>query len=447
MVLSTLILAAGQGTRMRSNLPKVLHPIAGKAMIRYTLELAQALGSEPPVIVIGHGAEGVQKEVGDLAQFAIQEQQLGTAHAVMAAEGILGAKPGLILVLNADIPLLRLETLKNLVTSQENNPGPLALLTVKTDSARGFGRIVRSAHGYVTRIVEEAQATPEELAIKELNVGAYCIRSEWLWQALKRIQVSPKGEYYLTDLVALAVEDGLPVAAHLLADPSEAMGINNRVHLAEAEEVMRQRINTGWMIAGVTFLDPEHVYIEASVQIGRDTVIMPNTYLRGNTVIGEGCMIGPNTIITDTQIGNYCEVLASVLDGAVLEDDVDIGPFARLRKGAYLCKGVHMGNFGEVKSSTLGAGTKMGHFSYIGDATIGENVNIGAGTITCNYDGVRKHKTRIGDGAFIGSDTMLVAPVEIGTNSRTGAGSVVTHDVPPGETVVGVPARIFKKKE
>ncbi|HNR46705.1 MAG TPA: DapH/DapD/GlmU-related protein, partial [Anaerolineaceae bacterium] len=273
----------------------------------------------------------------------------------------------------------------------------------------------------------------------------YCFRANWLWSALRRIPLSPKGEYYLTDTVALAVAEGLAVQAVCLDDPTEAMGINTRVHLAEAEALLRRRTNTALMLSGVTLIDPDHTYIEPGVQIGADTIIYPNTYLRGATRIGSGCAIGPNTILEDTTVGDRCTILAAVTEKAVIEDEVSMGPFCRLRKGAHLQRGVHMGNFGEVKDSTLGPGTKMGHFSYIGNAQIGANVNIGAGTITCNYDGEHKHPTEIGDEVFIGSDTMLVAPVKLGAGARTGAGAVVTHDVAPGEIVVGVPARPLRK--
>ena len=304
---------------------------------------------------------------------------------------------------------------------------------------------MRKAAGTVAAIVEEAQADPSQLAIKELNVGAYCFRSEWLWAALKRIPLSPKGEYYLTDTVALAVEAVLPVQAIVMDDMLETIGVNSRVHLAEAEAAMRQRINTGHMLNGVTMIQPETVYIEAGVTIGCDTILWPNTYLHGKTSVGEDCVLGPNSIIRNTKIGDRCKVLMSDLESAVLENDVDMGPFARLRKGAHLGNHVHMGNFGEVKDSHLGEGVKMGHFSYIGNAEIGANTNIGAGTITCNYDGEKKHPTTIGEDVFIGSDTMLVAPLTIGARSRTGAGAVVTKNVPEDTLVVGVPARAIKK--
>jgi bifunctional UDP-N-acetylglucosamine pyrophosphorylase/glucosamine-1-phosphate N-acetyltransferase len=319
------------------------------------------------------------------------------------------------------------------------------MLTNIAEDPRGFGRIVRDRQGNVQAIVEQVQATPEQLTIRELNTGVYCFRGDWLWDALERIPLSPKGEYYLTDLVGIAVSEGLSVRAIQADDPQEIIGINTRVHLAEATVIMQKRINRAWMLAGVTMIDPVSTYIEVGVSIGQDTVIWSNTHLQGETRVGQTCTLGPNTIIRDSQVGDRCEVFSSVLEQAVLEDDVGIGPFGHLRKGAHLAQGVHMGNFGEVKNSYLGPGTKMGHFSYLGDATIGSNVNIGAGTITCNFDGQKKHPTKIGADSFIGSDTMLVAPLTLGEGSHTGAGSVVTKDVPPKTLVVGIPARKIRK--
>jgi bifunctional UDP-N-acetylglucosamine pyrophosphorylase/glucosamine-1-phosphate N-acetyltransferase len=445
MKTTSVILAAGQGTRMHSDLPKVLHPVCGVPMISHALAAVKSASSETPVVIIGHGAEAVREFLAGNARCVVQEPQLGTGHAVMQAESILAGKTDLVLVTYADMPLLRPETIKQLVKTQKVNKGPVTMLTVNSAHARGFGRVVRGPDGSLKAIVEEAAATEQQLSIQELNVGAYCFNAEWLWKALRKIQVSKKGEYYLTDTISLAVMEGLTVQAVVSDDLLDTIGINTRLHLAEAEGAMRLRINQAHMLAGVTIVDPASTYIEPGVKIGRDTVIWPNSYLRGKTVIGEGCVIGPNTIAEDTKIGECCEILAAVLDGAVVEDNVGIGPFARLRKGAHLCKGVHMGNFGEVKDSTLGPGTKMGHFSYIGNASIGENVNIGAGTVTCNFDGERKNPTEIGDEVFIGSDTMLVAPVRLGAHSRTGAGAVVTKDVEPDTLVVGVPARPIKK--
>lgn len=446
MTLSAVILAAGQGTRMRSELPKVLHPLGGRPMVEYSVDVGRELtGDDRPVLVVGNGSEAVRQVVGDRARYVEQRDRLGTGHAVMMAAPLLHDRSDHVLVFYADMPLWRAETLARLVRVQQSNPGPLTLATVMAADPRGFGRVIRNTAGRVMAVVEEAQATPEQLAARELNVGAYVFRAGWLWSSLPRLPLSPKGEYYLTDLIGMAVAEGGSVEAVTVDDPDEALGINTRVHLAEAETVLRRRINRRWMEAGVTLVDPETTYIEAGVVIGEDTTLLPNTHLRGSTRVGRHCRLGPNTIARDTAIGDRCEIECSVLEGAVVEDEVDIGPFAHLRKGAHLAKGVHMGNFGEVKSSYLGPGTKMGHFSYVGDATIGEDVNIGAGTVTCNFDGEKKNRTVIGNGAFVGSDTMLVAPVELGEGSRTGAGSVVTKNVPAGSLAVGMPARVIKR--
>ena len=447
MKITAILLAAGQGTRMKSNMPKVLHPIAGKPMIWHSLEAIKQSTTEKPVVVIGHGADDVKKLLGDSVELVIQEPQLGTGHAVMQAESLLKGKTDYVVVCYADMPLMRGETLMKLVETQKQNQGPLSMLTVIAEDPRGFGRILRNARGTVDAIVEEYVATPEQLQVKELNVGGYCFSADWLWDALHRIPLSKKGEYYLTDTVELAVKDGLTVQATLMDDLEETIGINTRVHLSEVEAAMRRRINREHMLNGITIIDPASTYIEMDVKIGRDTVIMPNTYIHGKTEIGEASVIGPNTIIHDSKIGNRCKVLASVMEGALLEDDVDMGPFARLRKGAHLGQHVHMGNFGEVKDSYLAPGVKMGHFSYIGNAQIGAETNIGAGTITCNFDGEKKHPTEIGENVFIGSDTMLVAPVKLGDGARTGAGSVVTKDVASDTLVVGVPARAIRKLE
>lgn len=448
MKITAILLAAGQGTRMRSSLPKVLHPIAGKPMIWHALRAIQQSTTEKPIVVVGHGADEVTKYLGDSARTVLQEPQLGTGHAVMQAESLLKGRTDLVVVCYSDMPLLRGETLQKLVETQQKNKGTISMLTVVAEDPRGFGRIIRKEDGSVEAIVEEYVAAPDQLQVKELNVGGYCFDAEWLWDALPRIPKNPKkGEYYLTDTVELAVRAGLPVRAVLMDDLEETIGINTRAHLSEVEAAMRRRINHEHMLNGVTMIDPASTYIEADVKIGGDTVLMPNVYLHGKTEIGERNLIGPNSILRDTKIGNGCKVLASVLEGAVLEDDVDMGPFARLRKGAHLGNRVHMGNFGEVKDSYLAEGVKMGHFSYIGNAQIGANTNIGAGTITANYDGEKKNKTEIGEDVFIGSDTMLVAPLKIGDRARTGAGAVVTKNVAEDTLVVGMPARAIKKLE
>jgi bifunctional UDP-N-acetylglucosamine pyrophosphorylase / glucosamine-1-phosphate N-acetyltransferase len=445
MRIAPVILAAGQGTRMKSDLPKVLHPVLGRPLVWHAIHTLKQVTDVAPVVVVGHGAEKIKQLIGDDIHYAYQEQQLGTGHAVMQTVDLLKGQTDYVLVSYADMPLLSAQTFKRIVETQLQHDGPITILTNIADDPRGFGRIIRNATGNVQAIVEEAHATPEQLDIRELNTSVYCFRADWLWDALDRIPLSPKGEYYLTDLVGIAVDDGLTVQTVTIEDPAEVIGINTRVHLAEATAGMQARINRQWMLAGVSIIDPQTTYIEVGVTIGQDTIIWPNTHLQGNTQIGTNCTIGPNAIIRDTQIGNSCQIFASVLEQAVLENDVDMGPFGHLRKGSHLAQGVHMGNFGEVKNSYLGPGTKMGHFSYLGDATLDADVNIGAGTITCNYDGKNKNPTEIGAHAFIGSDTMLVAPVKIGEGARTGAGSVVTKDVPPDTLAVGVPARKIRK--
>jgi bifunctional UDP-N-acetylglucosamine pyrophosphorylase/glucosamine-1-phosphate N-acetyltransferase len=448
MKVTAVILAAGQGTRMKSNVQKVLHPLCGKPMLWHVLEALKPATTEKPVVIIGHGADAVQKYLGDAADCVVQEPQLGTGHAAMQAEQVLKGKTDFVIVTYADMPLLRAETFQRLVETQRLNPGPLSMITVIADDPRGFGRVVRNSNGTVDAVVEEYVATPEQQQIKELNVGAYCFKADWLWDALHRIEKNPKkGEYYLTDIVEIAAKDNLPVQAVVHDSLIETIGINTRIHLSEAEAAMRMRINHEHMLNGVSMMNPEATYIDVGVKIGRDTLIMPNTYLHGNTEIGEGNVIGPNTIVRNSKIGNHCKVLASDLEGAILEDDIDMGPFAHLRKGAHLKSHVHMGNFGEVKDSTLHEGVKMGHFSYIGNANVGANTNIGAGTITANYDGEKKNPTEIGEDAFIGSDTMLVAPIKIGDGARTGAGAVVTKNVPDDTLVVGMPARAIRKVE
>jgi len=447
MTIDVVILAAGKGTRMVSDIPKPLHLLLGKPLINYVIDAAAPLAENPPVIVIGHGAEVTKEILGSQLRYAVQDDLLGTGHAVQQAEKLLSDQSGLILVLYGDMPLVRTRTLENLVQTQESNSGPLTLLTLLEDNPRGFGRIARDPAGMIQQIVEEVDASPEQLEIKELNAGMYCIKADWLWKSLKKLVPSSSGEYYLTDLVELAANEGHQVASVQIEDPDELIGVNTRIHLAETGQILRSRINQEWMLAGVSILDPSSTYIDPDVIIGQDTVILPNTYLQKDTIIGKNCVIGPGTRIFSSQVGDGCEIEFSVVEESRIEERVDIGPFSHLRKGAHLGPGVHVGNFGEIKDSYLGEGSKMGHFSYVGNAKIGKDVNIGAGTITCNYDGENKHQTVIHDGVFIGSDSMLVAPIEIGENSSTGAGSVVTKDVPPDTVVVGIPARQIRKKD
>jgi len=438
----SIILAAGLGTRMASSMPKLLQPLAGQPMIRWSaLACQEATGTEPYLIIPPEGT-AIGEAAGGSSKWIEQTEPLGTGHAVLQAAERLDGESDLVLVVNADMPLLSADTLRSLVEAQSTSSGVVTLLTSIDEQSRGFGRIVRDEEGSVSGIVEEAQATSDELALTELNVGAYCFDAKWLWKELANVPISPKGEYYLTDVIGLATE-GIGVIK--VNDPDETIGVNTMQHLAQAEAAARRRINRQLMAAGVRMIDPNTTYIDVEVSVGPGTVLLPNTHLGGQTVVGEDCRIGPNSILRNATIAEGCVIEASVVDKAVLEAGVDVGPFARLRPGARLGPGVHVGNFGEIKDSTLAAGVKVGHFSYLGDATIGENVNIGAGTITCNYDGKRKNATTIREGAFIGSDTMLVAPVTIGVGARTGAGAVVTKDVPDHMLAAGVPARVIRK--
>lgn len=441
----SIVMAAGLGTRMKSKLSKVMHPIGGMPMIWWVTEVVREATGENPHVVIGPEDEAVKEFLGKSARFDLQEERLGTAHAVMQAAESLRGKADYVLVINGDMPLLQVETLESMLTSQEENSGPVTILTGKPSRSRGFGRVVRDSDESIREIIEEAHASTDQIKMEEVNVGAYCFKSEWLWAQLPLLQPSPKGEFYITDMVGRAAASGERVGWVEIKHEDEIIGINTREHLAEAHSAIQRRINRKLMDSGVTIIDPSTTYVDAKVKIGSDSTIMPNTYLRGITEIGMGCEIGPNALIRDSSLGDHCQVLMSVITQAIVEDEVDIGPFARLRPGAYLSKGVHIGNFGEIKQSRLGPGVKVGHFSYIGDTIIGENSNIGAGTVTCNFDGESKHETIIGKDVFIGSDTMLVAPLTLGDGSRTGAGSVVTKDVPENTLVTGVPARAIRK--
>ncbi len=451
MTIASVILAAGLGKRMRSNLPKTLHPLLGKPIVFHALDAVLPYVDLAPVLVTGFGGEQVREELarayGSAVTFALQAEQLGTGHAVRSAEDQLRGKADMLLVTFGDMPMLRPETIERLIQIHRETGSTLTMTSVIGDLPRGFGRVVRSSDGSVQAIVEEAVATPEQLKIREYNISAYCFDAEWMWQNLEKLKPSPKGEFYITDLVAEAKAQACRVEAVVLEDPAEGLGINNRVDLADCERALRKRINQQWMLAGVSFLDPDTTTVEMDVTIGQDTVLYPNTHLRGRTSIGENCVIGPDTTLLHTSVGDNSVIQYSTAEKATVGSHVTMGPFCHLRSGAVLMDHVHLGNFGEVKDSTLGEHTKMGHFSYIGNALIGKDVNIGAGTITCNFDGKAKHLTEIGDETFIGSDTMLVAPLKIGKRAKTAAGAVVTHDVPDETLVVGVPARPRERKD
>jgi bifunctional UDP-N-acetylglucosamine pyrophosphorylase/glucosamine-1-phosphate N-acetyltransferase len=442
---AAIIMAAGQGTRMRSALPKVAHPLAGKPLLRHVVDAARDAGVDDCIVVVGAGAsaEAVRAAAGEGIRFAVQAEQLGTGHAVESARDAAGDAE-YILIMNGDVPLVLPDTLRRLMAAIADAPGAgpdVSLLTAQ---------VPVEAYGYldldgdrVTAIHEtKDEAEFDRAALRHINSGQYGVRAGWLWTHVGRIPPAPGGERYLTQLAAMAHDEGNPAVAVVATDAAEVRGINDRVQLAEAEATVRDRIRRAHMLAGVTILDPPSTFIDAGVTIGADTTIAPNTHIEGKSSIGAGCVIGPGSHVRESIIGDRCVVRYSMLEESTLESDVDMGPYSHLRPRSYICEGVHIGNYAEVKSSRLGRNSKMGHFSYIGDAEVGEDVNIGAGTITANYDGTSKHRTTIGDGAFIGSDTMLVAPVNIGRGAATSAGSVVNRDVPDGMIAIGAPARI-----
>ena len=446
MGLAGVVMAAGEGRRMRSRIPKPLHRVCGKEMVRYPVELLKEAGAERVVVVVSpENQTAIRDVLGESVEYAVQPQHDGTTGAVACCAPLLQGQAEQVLVVGGDSPLVSTESAARLLEKHTAHAAQMTLLTAPGVSQTDLGRVIVD-NGMISGIVEAADAGTSLDTLKpdvcDVNAGVYCFEAEWLWPAIKRVQPSPSGELYLTALAAIGASDSAGVFAAEAVDPVEAFGVNDRIQLAIVEEVMRHRIRERWMLEGVTMTDPGTVYIDADVSIGMDTVILPNTMLRGQTSIGENCEIGPNSVIRDSTVGHHCRVTSSALEEAVMEDHTDVGPFSHLRPGAYLESGVHIGNYVEVKESRFKAGAVMGHFGYAGDATIGARVNVGAGMITCNYDGKDKHRTVVEDDAFIGCDTMLVAPVTVGEGSITGAGAVVTKDIPPARLAVGVPATI-----
>ena len=438
-----VVMAAGKGTRMKSQVAKVLHKVCGREMVMYSVEALRDAGVTRTVVVTSpENAEGIRALLGDSVEYACQDRAMGTGHALLQAGALLRGRADHLLVLGADTPLARSATLEHLSSLHRSRDNHVTVLSAISGYREGMGRVLRDDSHRVIAIREAADLDGEENSTPEINAGVYCFKASWLWDNLAHIEMSPAGEYYLTALVSTAASQGASVESLALEDPTEAIGINDRLQLARAETAMRHRIREHWMREGVTILDPSSTFLDAAVELGPDTVIYPNTMVLGSSKIGAGCALGPSTLIRDSVVGDGCKVVASFLEEAALEDSVDIGPFSHLRSGAYLESGVHIGNFSEIKNSRLGRGVAMGHFGYVGDAFIGANVNLGAGMVTCNYDGAAKHRTVVEEGAFIGSDTMLVAPVTVGAGASTGAGSVVTRDVPPHRLAVGVPAKI-----
>ena len=434
---------------MRSQQPKVLHPLGGKTLIQRVLDLVYGAGAQHIVVVLGHQADSVRKALPEAVDTIIQEPQLGTGHALqVAATRLKDVRADRLLVHYGDAALLRPETLRRLLAIQVRPDAPVALLCARVADPHGYGRVIRLPNGDVERMVEEVDATPEQRAIDEIWGGTMLLDTSWLWPNLPHLPLSAKGEYYLPDLVNRARQQGLAVRATFVRDEEEVLGVNDRAQLAEANAVLRRRKVQELLDSGVTIIDPETTYIEPEVSIERDAVIQPGCHLRGRTRVSRGCEIGPNTYVIDSEIGAGSRVWFSVLEGAIVGERVSIGPFSHLRPGAIIEDDVNLGNYAEVKASRIGSGTQMHHFGYVGDADVGRQVNIAAGTVTVNFSSEtgQKSRTRIEDDASIGSDTMLVAPVTIGEGSITGAGAVVTHDIPAGEVWIGAPARHHRRR-
>ena len=428
---------------MKSSVPKTLQPICGREMVGLVADALRRSGFEDMIAVVPPDSPRLADVIGHDCHLVEQAEPLGTGHALAQARGLLGDFRGNILVINGDAPLITSDTLSALKRRHESAQSCLTLLTCAEPPSEDMGRVARGKDGGVVSIVEMAEAEDDADTLCEANAGVYCFGSPWVWSALDALTPAANGELYLTGLAALAAAQGHTISTLTLEDPLEALGVNDGVQLARARDAMQRRINQRWLLEGVVVMEP--AYIDASVTLEPDTVIYPNTFLKGKTRIGRGCQIGPGSMIEDTVIAQGCRVWHSVVESAVLEEGVDIGPYSHIRPETRIERDVHIGNFVEVKKSSLGRGTKVGHFTYVGDSWVGPDVNLGAGTVTCNFDGVDKHQTIIEEGAFIGSDSMLVAPVRIGAGASTGAGSVVTKDVPAGAKAVGAPARILPK--
>ncbi|GAA0467242.1 bifunctional UDP-N-acetylglucosamine diphosphorylase/glucosamine-1-phosphate N-acetyltransferase GlmU [Alkalibacillus silvisoli] len=426
-----VVLAAGVGSRMKSDLYKVLHPVCGKSMVQHVVDQLNYTGLDEIVTIVGHGAESVQDQLGNQTAYAIQEEQLGTGHAVQMASSTLEGKNGTTVVVCGDTPLLTAETISQLMDQHEKEGAKVTVLTTGVEEPTGYGRIIRNEQGHVEKIVEEKDANEKEKAVKEINTGTYCFDNQLLFDALKQVSNdNAQGEYYLPDVLEIANSQGEKVAAYQTKNVDETIGVNDRVALSKAEKLMKNRINEQHMRSGVSIVDPDTTYIGADVKIGTDVTIEPGSHLKGDTIIENHTHIGPNTEITDCEIGESSTIKQSVLSNSFVGSNVQIGPFAHIRPESRLEDDVKIGNFVEVKKSSMQTGSKASHLSYLGDAEIGADVNVGCGSITVNYDGRSKHKTVIEDGAFIGCNSNLVAPVKVEKGAYVAAGSTITKDVP-----------------
>lgn len=425
-----VVLAAGQGTRMKSKLYKVLHPVCGKSMVEHVIGQIEQLNLTQIVTIIGYGGKQVKEVLGKRTEFAVQQEQLGTGHAVLQAEQILGEKKGTTLIICGDTPLFKAATLADLFAYHQQQKAAATILTAKAPDPTGYGRIIRDQAGNVAKIVEQKDTTPAEAAINEINTGVYCFDNQTLFQALHQVtNDNAQHEYYLTDVIEICQKSGRKVAAFAMKDFNESMGVNDRVALAKATSLMRQRINETQMRNGVTLIDPQNTYIDSDVQIGADTVIEPGVVLKGKTIIGENCLIGAHSQITASTIADNVTITASVLENAEMAEGSNIGPYSHLRPQAKIGPRVHIGNFVEVKKAEIGADTKVGHLTYVGDATLGRHINVGCGCVFVNYDGINKHHTTVGDYSFIGSSSNMVAPLQIADHAYVAAGSTITGDV------------------
>ncbi|MFY8330949.1 bifunctional UDP-N-acetylglucosamine diphosphorylase/glucosamine-1-phosphate N-acetyltransferase GlmU [Vagococcus carniphilus] len=432
-----IILAAGKGSRMKSSLYKVLHPVAGKPMVEHVIEQVEAINVDEIVTIVGFGAEMVKDHLGERSKYALQTEQLGTGHAVLATADLLKDKKGTTLVICGDTPLLTSDTLDKLVKHHEETNAKATILSAIARDASGYGRIVRNDNNLVEKIVEHKDASEEELLINEFNTGTYCFDNEFLFEALTKVgNDNAQGEYYLPDVISILKEQGEIVTAFVMDSEDESMGVNDRVALAKASQLMNARINEAHMRNGVTFVDPSNTYIESDVVIGHDTLIEPGVILRGKTIIGDNCYISTNSDIKDSVLGNHVKVHSSNIKESTIRDGADVGPYAHIRPNSEIHENAHIGNFVEIKKATIGKESKVGHLTYVGDATLGKDINVGCGTVFVNYDGKNKFHTTIGDHSFIGSGTNLVGPVTLGRNSATAAGSTITEDVP--EDALGI---------